>query len=84
MEKGGTALDNYATGSSNGSLWSIIIILQFYVIVSVVYPIAKKWKQWVHIALIVVMIVMNMLCGYLCNSLFNEVLVYSDRSLLLG
>lgn len=67
-------LNHYATGSSNGSLWSIFIILQFYIIVSVVYPQVKRWKQWVHLILIAIMITINMLCGYLCNSLLSDAL----------
>ena len=67
-------LENYATGSSNGSLWSIFVILQFYVFTAFFYPIIKKWNQLKHLLLISFFIILNILCGYLCNRILSDTL----------
>lgn len=66
-------LEYYATGSTNGSLWSIFVILQFYIIVSAIYPIIQKWKQWIYLLMIAIFIVVNFVCGYLCNYVLSDV-----------
>lgn len=65
-------LSNYATGSSNGSLWSIFVILQFYILTALFYPIIKKWNQIKHLALILLFVCANIGCGYLCRNVLSD------------
>ncbi|MFT3982348.1 MAG: acyltransferase [Lachnospiraceae bacterium] len=67
-------LNGYASGSTNGSLWSIFVILQFYVVILLIHPVIKKWNQLKYLLLIAFFMLINILCGYLSRFVLPEAL----------
>lgn len=57
-----SCLSNFATGSINGSLWTIFVEVQFYILVGFLYPKLKKLtnKKWIFVLAMLVFV--NILC----------------------
>lgn len=67
-------LKAYATGSSNGSLWSIFVILQFYIVISFIYPYLKKLNKLKFAIIIFICVLVNMACSFVQFTMCNSVL----------
>lgn len=58
----------YGNGTPNGALWTIIVTIQFYVIIYFLHKKIKKLPVWLDIVLII--------CGVLLNSLISFTEIY--------
>lgn len=78
-----SCLANFATGSINGALWTILVEVQLYIILCFAYKKLKKMKFYAWCILLCGTIAVNLICGYLTasnlGSIFSKLL---ERSFL--
>jgi peptidoglycan/LPS O-acetylase OafA/YrhL len=59
-----SCLKNFATGSINGTLWTIFVIIQMYLIISIIFNILKKLKNWQWGCWLMVATIANIICYF--------------------
>lgn len=76
-------LGNYASGSTNGSMWSIFVILQFYLFIALFYKIIKNMSKFSCIFMIFTSVILNVWCGYFCReNPYSRISKIISRSLI--
>ena len=60
-----SCLRSYATGSVNGALWMIFVLLQMYALMAVLYPRMERWGSRAWAAAIALCAAGNVLSGWL-------------------
>ena len=63
-----SCLNGFATGSVNGTLWTILVEVQLYLIICFGYQILKKMKLFQWGIFLVMLAAVNLLCGYLSST----------------
>lgn len=59
-----SCLDNFATGSVNGALWTVLVEVQLYLIICFGYRVLKKLKMYQWTSLIILSAGTNLACYY--------------------
>lgn len=62
-------INNFGTGNFNGSLWTIIFTVQFYIITALIYRFMKNRRLWVWIAVLLFSMALNLITPYLQQTL---------------
>lgn len=58
-------LRTYGTGVVNGSIWSVFVQIQLYVVLGLFHKYIKKLKTWQWLILLAILLGANIGCGYL-------------------
>lgn len=76
-------LGNYACGSTNGSMWSVFVILEFYLFIVCFYKIIKNMSKISCIFMILTSVILNVWCGFYCReNPYSKVSKIISRSLI--
>ena len=73
-------LDNFATGSVNGALWTIFVEVQLYLLICFSYTVLKKLKVYQWGILLVGLAGINLFCDYLTTVFGGIVSKLIERS----
>ena len=77
-----SCLKGFATGSVNGTLWTIFTEIQLYILLSFTYRLLKKWKTGYWIAFLAVLAAVNLLCGAVAGNVSGTVNKLIERLFL--
>ena len=77
-----SCLDNFATGSINGALWTIFTEVQLYIFLGIMYPRIRKLKKTGWGFLLSASALINLLCNYVANSMGGIISKIIERTFL--
>lgn len=68
-----SGLKEFATGSINGTLWTVFTEVQLYIVLAIVYPFLKRMKNSLWTVLFILLIAANLVCAAVTGSIWSEV-----------
>lgn len=75
-------LKTFATGSTNGTLWTIFTEVQLYIVLGIAYPFLQKMKNRHWIGFLSVLAALNLVCGMVARDAAGIVAKLIERTFI--